>query len=64
MRDEEDGPRGALVKWAKLGAAGPCSFLFFFFFSDFPFLSYFQVQFEFEFSFKPCSNLLSNHIMK
>jgi hypothetical protein len=33
-------------------------------FSDFPFLSYFQVQFEFEFSFKPCANLLSNHIMK
>jgi hypothetical protein len=37
VRDEEDGPRGALVKWAKLGAAGPCSFLFFFFFFWFPF---------------------------
>jgi hypothetical protein len=40
------------------------AFYSFSFFSDFPFLSYFQVQFEFEFSFKPCSNLLSNHIMK
>ena len=47
----------------KLDTVGPGSF-YSFSFSDFPFLSYFQVQFEFEFSFKPCANLLSNHIMK
>jgi hypothetical protein len=59
------GWREGNLRWAEMEHQGPGKlfilfpfiFLFSFFFSS-------RFKFEFEFSFKPCANLLSNHIME
>ena len=57
--------RAVWVHWAENEAVGPCSpFILFLFIFLFSFFFSSRFKFEFEFSFKPCANLLSNHIME
>ena len=57
--------RAVWVHWAENDAVGPCSpFILFLFIFLFSFFFSSRFKFEFEFSFKPCANLLSNHIVK
>jgi hypothetical protein len=52
-------------KWAELVQSGPGKlFILFLFIFLFSFFFSSRFKFEFEFSFKPCANLLSNHIME
>jgi hypothetical protein len=57
--------RAVWVHWAENEAVGPCSpFILFLFIFLFSFFFSSRFKFEFEFSFKPCANLLLNHIME